>query len=90
MSIISDISGSIQHSFSSNLKRRPARIKIARRSHQFWRDKESLCLTASFIADLFDGAFIFSDVSLDVLRRRFLVPRSLMLLILRLAVDTSH
>jgi rhamnogalacturonyl hydrolase YesR len=25
---------------------------LARRSQQFWRDKESLCLTTSFIADL--------------------------------------
>jgi hypothetical protein len=58
MSIISDISGSIQRSFSANLKRQPARIKIARRSQQFWRDGEILCLTASFIADLFCRAAV--------------------------------
>ncbi len=38
----------------------------------------------------FDGAFIFSDVFLDALRRKFLVPRPLTLSILRLAIDTSR
>jgi len=39
-------------SLSVNLKRRPAKIKIARRRQQNRRDGQILCLTASFIADL--------------------------------------
>jgi rhamnogalacturonyl hydrolase YesR len=36
---------------------------LARRSQQFWRDKESLCFTASFIADLFDSALFNMQLS---------------------------
>ena len=55
----------IFHTFTS--KRHPATIKIARRSQQIWQDKESLCLTASFIADLF-GVSLFSMFRLTLLQ----------------------
>ena len=50
----------IQRFFLSKLETPSGEIKVARRSQQIWRDKESLCLTASFIAELFAAAFHYN------------------------------
>ena len=55
--IIGDISGSIQRFFLNKFETPSGEIKIARRRQQFWRNGQTLCLTASFIAELLGSEF---------------------------------